>query len=499
MKIRNLNINNKTLLILIIAFGIALRLAFDIGVISSGDLGHITYSYKASTGNFRLSAEDTQTASRIAFIYPVAFFYRIFGVNEFSAYAYSLILSIGSIILIYLLGKLFFGEKVGLISAFLLSFYPLNVNYSTRAYPDLAQAFFMGLAVYLFFLGEKKIKISQQITLYFLAGIVVGLAALTKESGIIILLFFTVFILYKLIFKKERIRGAYALMLVGVASVLVLQIALSYLTSGDPFLRYKQIDNFYYGAIKNLYNYQGYKLIERLLIHMPYLMLTDVNFGFFTVFFIMALAYVITFKKRGAYPIAIWFVSLFLYLNFGSTSLTGYVPLPGGTPRYLEVLTFPGILALSFFLSEKGLPIRRFILPFSIIFLFVTSIGLMYINPDRDKQNINKEIAEFLKTQKDLVIYADSGTADLLSFYTQYNKDVRAFWKANYPRTGSFELVKPEDMKNAYVVVNKDYFNRIPKNYNVSLPKIYYEVPKNWVLLNRIENKNGDELVYYAP
>ena len=54
-------------------------------------------------------------------------------------------------------------------------------------------------------------------------------------------------------------------------------------------------------------------------------------------------------------------------------------------------------------------------------------------------------------------------------------------------------------MKNAYVVVNKDYFNRIPKNYNVSLPKIYYEVPKNWVLLNRIENKNGDELVYYAP
>ena len=156
MKIRNLNINNKTLLILIIAFGIALRLAFDIGVISSGDLGHITYSYKASTGNFRLSAEDTQTASRIAFIYPVAFFYRIFGVNEFSAYAYSLILSIGSIILIYLLGKLFFGEKVGLISAFLLSFYPLNVNYSTRAYPDLAQAFFMGLAVYLFFLGEKN-------------------------------------------------------------------------------------------------------------------------------------------------------------------------------------------------------------------------------------------------------------------------------------------------------------------------------------------------------
>lgn len=490
---------NTKLLILIVIFGLLLRLIFSVGIMGSGDLVHIYYSYKASLGDFRLTLDDPQTASRIGFNYPVAFFYWIFGINEFSAYAFSLFMGTASIFLIYYLGRLFFNERAAIISAFLLSFYPLNVNYSTQAFPDLAGAFLTGLAVFFFFLGEKKSGIKQQAVLYSLSGIAIGLSILIKESGIIILFFFGIYIMYKLVFEKQKIRASYFLIGVALIMVILLQLLHSYYVNGDAFLRYRQVDKVYYEAVKNLYNYQGYKLIERLFVHIPYMMLTNVNFGFFTIFLLVALSYVVLYRKKEAFAVTIWFVSLFLYLNFGSTSLTSYVPLPGGSPRYLEMLTFPGILMIAFFLSEKKDLIMRLIAPFTIVFLLITSIGFIYLNPDRNSTDTEKELADFINKLDDKVIFVDVGTIGLLQFFTEYKKDVRYYWTAHYPYTGSTEVIKPEEMRDAYVVINWHMINKIPENYKVTYPRIFYEVPENWILIKHIKNKEGDAFVYYAP
>src|SRR3989338_5699923 len=93
--------NTAVVLIFIILFGVLLRLVFSIGIIGSGDFVHLIYSQKASVGDFSLNIEDPQTAARIGYVYPVAFFYRIFGVSETSMYLYTLIMSAASIILIY--------------------------------------------------------------------------------------------------------------------------------------------------------------------------------------------------------------------------------------------------------------------------------------------------------------------------------------------------------------------------------------------------------------
>lgn len=492
--------NSKILLASIIIFAIILRIIFRVGLIGTGDTGHVYYAYKVSNGDFKLQASDPLTAARIGFVYPIAFFYKIFGVSEFSAYAYSLLTGIASILLIYFLGKLLFNEKVGIIGAFLLSFFPLNVNYSTQVYADLAQSFFTGLAVYLFLLAEKKSLNAQKEWMYLISGISVGISFLTKESGIVIFLFFALFILYKLIFGKQSTKiFPYLLISAGFVLVILLQGVFSYFTTGDFLLRYHMIDNMLSPALKNLYNYNGYKLIERLFVHLPYLMLTNINFGFFTIFILLAIFYILKFKKTQAYPLVLWFAAIFLYLNFGSTSLTNYVPLPAGTPRYLEMLTMPGILMLSFFISGEELMIKKFIAPFTMIFLLISSIGFVYINPDRNLANAERELAKFFNSEKNLVVYTDAATKELLSFFTGFKKDVKAYWTSNYPFTGSTELVKPEEMKNAYVVVNKRMLSIVPENYKVAFPKIYYEAPKNWTLIKKIESKQGDILVYYAP
>lgn len=499
MNIGRWKISSKILLLGIVVFGTLLRLYFDVGIIGSGDFPHITHSYKIARGNFSLTLDDPQTAARIGFVYPVAFFYRVLGISEFSAYLYSLIISIASIILIYHLGKLFFKKEVGIMAAFLLSFFPLNVNYATQAFPDLAQAFFTGLAVYFFFLGEKKERPSSQAVLYFLTGITAGLSVLTKESGIIIFFFLGVFVLYKFIFRKEKLRWSYAWIMAGFLMIIPLQTAHDYIVSGDPLLRYHMIDRVYYSAVENLYNYSGYKQIERLFFHIPFLLLTNVNFGFFMVFLLMALMYSIQFRKKETLEVMMWLITLLLYLNFGSTSLTSYVPLPAGTPHYLEMLTFPSLMLIAFFVSQEESIIKRGIGPFSIFFLLITSIGFIYINPDRHIVDPERQLSEFLQTLGNKPMYTDSGTEPLISFLIGYKKDIRSYWKANYPNTGSKELIDAEKIKDAYVIVNKHFFNKIPKNYKVTFPKIYHNVPENWTLIKLIANEEGDLLVYYVP
>lgn len=499
MKMPKFKLSNAQLLVLIIFFGAALRLIFNVGVIITGDSSTVYAAHTISVGDYKLSANALPTTTRIGFVYPVAFFYRIFGVSEFSSYLFSFITSISSIILIYFLGKLFFNEKVGMLSAFLLSFFPLHVIYATEVFSDLSQAFFSGLAVYFFFLGEKKQQFEKQWHLYALSGFSVGISFLVKEIGIIIFFFFGVYGLYKLFFRKEKFRYGYFFILLGFLIVLLLELLHSYVISNDLLLRFHQMDNTYPAMVSNLFNYTGYKLFERLFVHMPYMMLTNIDFGFFTLFVIMAMMYLILFRKKDTYVTIIWYVSLFLYLNFGTVSLKTYVPLVGGFPRYLEILTFPGIMLIAYFLLEKDATIRKFIRPFAIIFLLLTSFGFIYINPDRHNADIERELGKFFLKARNLPIYADESTKSALDFFTGYRQDIRSYWKGNYPKPGGTDLIKPEEIRNAYVVVNKRIFNKTPANYMVTYPSLYYGTPNNWIIVKTIKNSEGDALIYYVP
>jgi len=80
---------------------------------------------------------------------------KIFGNSELAIRFPSLIFSVLSIIFIFKLAKELFNEKVGLISAFLLSIWPYSINYAQEARP-YAIVWFLGTLSFLFFLRFVK-------------------------------------------------------------------------------------------------------------------------------------------------------------------------------------------------------------------------------------------------------------------------------------------------------------------------------------------------------
>jgi len=181
------NLNHEIWLVFILVFAFALRLNFFIGLNLNDDLTYVNTAHDIIRGKFNFNAWIF--AVRHMMNFPIAFFFFILGISDFSAALWPLLTSIGSIVIAYYIGKKIFDVKVGLLSAFLLSIFPVDVAYATTIVPDIPVAFFMGLSVYLFLLGEK----GKNTMYYFLSGTAIGLAWLVKSLALLILPFFVAY------------------------------------------------------------------------------------------------------------------------------------------------------------------------------------------------------------------------------------------------------------------------------------------------------------------
>ncbi len=182
-------------LILIVVFAVLLRYNYFIGLNLNDDLCYVNLAHEVVEGRFRFNGWIF--AVRHMMHYPIAFFFWIFGVSDFSASLYILLCSLGGILVAFYIGKTLFNEKVALLAAFFMSFFPVDVVYSTTLVPDIPVAFFMGLSVCLFLYGERY----GNSIYYYLSGVSIGLAWLVKGLALLILLFFPTYFLLDRVFN----------------------------------------------------------------------------------------------------------------------------------------------------------------------------------------------------------------------------------------------------------------------------------------------------------
>ncbi len=88
----------------------------------------------------------------------------------------SLLFALGSVVLVFLLGKDWFDERVGLVAAFLFAVFPAARAFDVFIKPDSATVFF-GLLFLLFFFKKK----------YLLSGLFLGIAFLAKETAVFVI------------------------------------------------------------------------------------------------------------------------------------------------------------------------------------------------------------------------------------------------------------------------------------------------------------------------
>jgi len=87
----------------------------------------------------------------------VALSFSLFGVNEFAARFPSVIFGTLSIILIFFMGRRFFGTAVGLISALMLAIAPFEVIWSRTSRMYAMYQFFFLLAAFAFYVGFEAV------------------------------------------------------------------------------------------------------------------------------------------------------------------------------------------------------------------------------------------------------------------------------------------------------------------------------------------------------
>tara|TARA_B100000315_G_scaffold250682_1_gene283916 strand:+ start:2356 stop:3801 length:1446 start_codon:yes stop_codon:yes gene_type:complete len=467
------------LLLLIVLFGLFLRLLFFSGM---GISDSLAYSKTANDINEGLGIDPDSTltlSTRLGLIFPTILSYRLFGINDFSSVVFVLIVSIASIILIFYFGKLLFNEKIGLMAALLFSFFPLDIVHATKLSSDLPSAFFMALGVYIFLYAEMKHKLKYGLS-YLFSGIFIGIGYLIRESALLIALFFISYIIYKRSIKKE-----YFLIPLGILIIFVIEAFMFLSITGDPI--YRTVSSQQYNTEQVItHNYFGRLDFPTGLFHYPWLFLTNSLLTYFYLFILIALIYVLAKKKKEIYSILLWFIPILLYLSFGSASLTQYIPFRA-VDRYTSIVTIPGILLLAFFLSEKKAVIRKGIMPIALILLLVISTGTVYLREDRHLLDDLRESHPFLKNL-DKTVFIDDRSLKALDYISEYaiNKNLK-----KYPDN-------LDKVKDSYIVINLHMIRNLKEaNKNLKFTDEIENIPKDWKIIKEIGKIEKDKIIVY--
>jgi hypothetical protein len=151
---------------------------------------------------------------------------------------------------------------------------------------------------------------------------------------------------------------------------------------------------------------------------------TNLIYGYFFYLFCIATLFLLVAGKREVIIPIWWFLSLFLYMQFGSMSLKEYIPIHR-LDRHLTIVSIPMVIICGAFIFCLGNAKVRVIGLAIIIFLFGSSfIFTRAIADDMRAPSYDmKEIYNFLKDYPGKDIYADPGVLSHLHFYFKFKNE----------------------------------------------------------------------------
>ena len=179
-------------LLAIFLLGFVLRLIAAINLtVSADDMHHVLHAVNFFSSG-RLITYDQSSGLWHGF---TSIIYSVFGMTQLTSRVGALVFGSLSILVVYLLTKEFFGERAGLLAAFLLAIAPFHIGLTVAEMDNMAMFFVLfGMLLFVKALKSDKGK-------YFaLSGIFMGLAIYTKVYP---LLFIPSLLLFFVYFKRK--------------------------------------------------------------------------------------------------------------------------------------------------------------------------------------------------------------------------------------------------------------------------------------------------------
>jgi hypothetical protein len=500
--------NAKYLLTAIVAVALLLRLRFFVGLAAADDFAYCQHACNVIHGKYDISLIDFVYGLRWGILLPTGLAFVLFGISDFSAVLFPLLCSVGNLLLAYFLAKLVFESKtVALLSALLLSFFPLEILNSTMLLPEVMFTFFIGASILSFLKAETR---NAGWGLYFLSGALAAAAYLVRANSLVILGLF--FICYVLMTRK--LIWSYALGVAGLLLIFVLEALFYHIQTGDAFFRYHVIQSTYanLGDLRtdlSAYIWDLFPAVEGNFL---------TPFGFYPYFLVFsAILWIAKAPRRTFVPILLLGVS-FAYLEFGIMSLNPAV-LIHKHPRFLSVLFLPASMLIAYALKEsifdpqgKGNPMvdakKRWLRPLvaflAVCVLLTTSVSFtdFYAREYRSGMAKYREAADYLKDfpQRD-VYYVHWRWPLRLNFYLGYQTGYNHFGTQEERSTYFKDIRKVKDVgliEDAFVIIDMSFFEPggelTPLSYD-DFPSFVRYPPADWQLAAEFDRT----LLYLAP
>ncbi|MBI2629025.1 glycosyltransferase family 39 protein [Candidatus Pacearchaeota archaeon] len=279
--------------------------------------------------------------------------------------------SLASVYLVYLIGKEMYNEKIGLISAFVMSVLWINIFYTARIMTDIPSSFLVLLSIYCFFKSYENFNLK-----YFSISIFsISLAILMRNSSFLI---GATYIVFLVLIKKHKLFKEKNFWIGGIigAIPLIFFFLSNFLTKGDFFpalgsyassaaakssYAYYIIDQFFPHLFPSLFK-SNYSTILNILKGNPFSIFGNILLTLFAIGLIIAI--------------------LELFLS------KGYIFKLKRTKSHIFSLLLL-ILSLAFFIFYIKAAEDRYLLIIITSLLFFSAIGLTYIYDKIKKYNKN--------------------------------------------------------------------------------------------------------------
>lgn len=524
------------------AIGLALRVFFFSGLVGSDDLSYAEFAVKILKGAY--VPEASPLSNRIGQIAMIAVSFAIFGINSVALVLPAFLFSALQILLAYLFFARINQHRRGLFAAGIMAVIPWEVVFATRGYPDVPSSVLFAAFVLLIWPTCER---GPTVARGFVAGLMLGLAYLSKEMVLFQMIFWAPCLLFWVVRKKTVSWGAFLAAGAGAVAVFLAESVGYALTTGDFFFRLHAVASGYNETVWSGIGLYSGEMFRRIFVMAPRSLIFDP--AFCQVFAAAIIAYIFLRKTdKALWPIFAWLVFDLAFFTVGTTSLSGFNPLPLFR-RYMLVMVFPSALLLGAFLDEvicnTAMPSRSRVLGFfaaaccalyfsGILFaprtggwvepaLFLVAAILFFINKQKAAltalavtgvvlvgsclalvrpvtfETPGNERALFIKVAaRSLPLYTDLRTIRLLRFFDGYTEN-SGFNGAN----GLFELqdLKPDRLTSVMVAVNETRIAFAAAHYHYRFPQWLAEALQNEMKLMATIGKGvpGQNIYLFGP
>jgi 4-amino-4-deoxy-L-arabinose transferase-like glycosyltransferase len=310
---------------------VILRLVSFSGLVASDDVNYARYARQIVGGVYSL--ELHHQAVRPGIILPTAFFYWLFGISEWTTVAWPMLCSsLAAALVAFLAGRLY-GYTAAIVAGTLAATFPVDVRFATVLFPEPVVGAFAAAAGVLYWEAGRR----ASIVLASASGLSLGIAFLAKEPAAFLAVAFAA---AWMLDRRWKLAAALAL---GAGAVVVAEAAWYLYLRGDWLFRLHALathNSLLQGSVEHGapedFVYRLVKAYPRMMLYPSF------DFGVHSLVALVlgAIALSVRFREHATRWLFLWAAIPFIYLAWGSSSLTSYIPIPADS-RYIAFVYAP--------------------------------------------------------------------------------------------------------------------------------------------------------------